>query len=59
MDIRIDGPHEKALLRLMLTYGEKTAVGMTRMLIREAAKQAGEWPTVEQDPEVTEAATEE
>lgn len=47
MDIRIDGLHEKALLRLMERNNEKTGVGMARILIREAAKDAGLWPVSE------------
>lgn len=45
MDVRIEGAHEQALLRLMQHNNEKTAVAMTRMLIRDAAKEAGLWPT--------------
>ncbi len=43
MDIRIDGPHEQALVKLMKRNGEKTSVGMTRLLIRDAARDAGLW----------------
>lgn len=46
MDIRIDGLHEKALLRLMERNNEKTGVGMARILIRDAARDAGLWPAI-------------
>lgn len=43
MDIKIDGIHERAMLRLMEQNGQKTSVGMVRLLIRDAAMQAGAW----------------
>lgn len=43
MDIRIDGLHERAFVRLMKRNGEKTIAGMTRILIRDAAINAGLW----------------
>lgn len=43
MDIRIEGLHEEALVRLMKRNGEKTSVAMARLLIRDAAKAAGVW----------------
>lgn len=47
MQVEIDGLHEQALLRLAQRNNEKTAVAMTRILIREAAKKEGVWPEVE------------
>lgn len=44
MQIEIDGLHEKVLLRLMERNNEKTGTGMTRILIRDAAKDVGLWP---------------
>lgn len=44
MDIRIEGLHEKALIRLMERNGEKTSVGMMRLLIRDEARKQGVWP---------------
>lgn len=43
MYIQIDGAHEKALLRLVELNGEKSASGMMRLLVRDAAKEAGVW----------------
>lgn len=43
MDIRIDGLHERAFLRLMEANGEKTIASMARVLIRDAAIDAGVW----------------
>jgi hypothetical protein len=53
MDIRIDGLHEKALIRLMERNNEKTGVGMARILIRDAAKEAGLWPVMASEQEDT------
>jgi hypothetical protein len=50
MQLEIDGLHEKALLRLMERNNEKTGTGMTRILIRDAAKDVGLWP-VGNEPE--------
>ena len=59
MQLEVDGLHEKALLRLMERNNEKTGTGMTRILIRDAAKEAGLWVVGnEQEPlqvETTEA----
>lgn len=46
MQIDIQGLHEEALLRLMQHNDEKTAAAMARILIRDAAKEAGVWPTL-------------
>ncbi len=56
VDVRIGGPHMAALQRLKALNGEKLAIGMVRLLIRDAAKEAGMWPepaesTAESDPE--------
>jgi hypothetical protein len=48
MDIRLDGPFVEALLRLQKINGLKYPVAMVRELIREAAKEAGVWPTLEE-----------
>lgn len=53
MDIRIEGLHEKALIRLMERNGEKTSVGMMRLLIRDEARKQGVWPIP--DPEELES----
>ncbi len=44
MDIRIEGLHEQALLRLKKVNGLKTPVAMVRALIADAAKEEGVWP---------------
>jgi hypothetical protein len=50
--IRIAGPHKRALEKLKERNGEKTDVGMLRILIRDAAKEVGAWS------EITDAARE-
>jgi hypothetical protein len=49
MDIRLDGLYEEALLRLQKLNGLKYPVAMVRELIRNAAKEAGVWPTLPLD----------
>ena len=43
MDIRLDDLYEKALKRLAQKFGEPTATGMNRVLIRDAAIQHDVW----------------
>jgi hypothetical protein len=45
MQLEIQGLHEQAMLRLMQHENEKTAAAMVRILIRDAAKEAGVWPS--------------
>lgn len=48
MYLRIDGPHEQALLRLTDFYGEKVVSSVLRRLIHDAALKEGLWtPIVE------------
>lgn len=44
MDVRIEGVHEQMLTKLAEANGEKTAAGMVRILIRDAARDLGVWP---------------
>lgn len=46
LDVRLYGPHKLALQKLKERNGEKTPVGMVRLLIRDAAKEAGMWEEV-------------
>jgi hypothetical protein len=56
MDIRLNGIHESALLKLAELNDQKTASGMVKLLIRDAAKEARVWPIcrVEQQEPVEE-----
>lgn len=44
MDVRIEGLHEQTLKTLAKTNGQPTAASMMRLLIRDAAMEAGIWP---------------
>lgn len=50
MDIRLDRIHTKLLRELRRQEGERTDTGMVRLLIRQAAKERGLWPTQAADP---------
>lgn len=54
MDIRIEGLHEQAIRKLAKVNDLPTVASMVRILIRDAAQEAGIWPqssdeTVSQD----------
>lgn len=45
MDIRIENIHEQALRNLAKAYGQPTGASMIRLLIHNAAKEMGVWPS--------------
>jgi hypothetical protein len=47
MDVRIDELHEKILRDLAKRNGQPTAASMVRLMIHNAAKEAGIWPADE------------
>lgn len=49
IDIRLTGPHKLALQRLKERNGEKNPVALVRILIRDAAREAGIWSEVVED----------
>lgn len=44
MDIRVEGLHEQAIRKLAKVNDLPTVASMVRILIRDAAEQAGIWP---------------
>lgn len=56
IDIRLTGPHKLALQRLKERNGEKNPVALVRILIRDAAREAGIWSEIVADAQ--EVATE-
>lgn len=56
IDIRLTGPHKLALQRLKERNGEKNPVALVRILIRDAAREAGIWTEVVEDVQEAESA---
>ena len=57
MDIRLDDSYIPIYQELMKLHGEKTRPGLARLLIRDAAKEAGLWGK-QGDPEPTDSTSE-
>lgn len=55
MDVRVDGFYERMLLKLADRHHEPTASAMMRLLIKNAAREAGLWEVGQEADRVVES----